>query len=210
MARFSPLKWLDDLLNPISRRMSRDMEIMRQELASWKDKLVPLAPGEWELISSHHFPIGGRKRRRKKPTIGMIGTIYQEPVAVWDYKAYPGKGDPAVLVVRTHAQEYLYKIQGPDVELVIGPYLVGLLRGTGKLYSSRKKVLLARMGPVNGNYLPIQAYDREVGAVALPSDSEAPFPRAFAFMVNDMNENERELFLALGLWEVVRQTLRRE
>lgn len=92
------------------------------------------------------------------------------------------------------------------MELGIGPYLVGVLFPDGRLISSRKKELLARIGPTNGNFLPIRVYDREVGAIALPGESEAPFPRAFAFLV-EMNDKEQELFLALALFELVRQKI---
>ncbi|MBK8492653.1 MAG: hypothetical protein IPL49_17630 [Saprospirales bacterium] len=207
MAPFSPLKWLDDLLNPLTKRMGRDMEEMRQELAPWKETLVPLAPKEWELLSSYHFPQGGgRKRRKKAPESGLFGTIYQEPVVAWSYKEYPGKGNPAILVARTYGQEYLYKRMGQDVELVIGPYLVGVLLPDGRLVSSRKKELLAKIGQPNGNYQPIWIYGREAGAITLPGESLAPFPRAFAFLV-EMNDTERELFLAVAILELVRQKM---
>ena len=206
MAPFSPLKWLDELLNPLNKRMARDIEELRHSLESWKETLVPLAPQEWELLSSHHFSLSNRKKRKKALENGFFGTIYQEPVAVWHFKHYQGKGDPAILAVRTQRQEYLYKMTGGHTEMVIGPYLVGTLLQDGRLVSSRKKELLARIGPANGNFLPVRVYDREVGAIALPGESLAPFPRAFAFMV-EMNDKEQELFLALALLELVRQKI---
>ncbi|MBK6621626.1 MAG: hypothetical protein IPH04_15095 [Saprospirales bacterium] len=205
MAEFSLIKWLEDLINPLAARISRDMAAMRNELAPWKEKLVPIMPGEWDLLSSQYVPQDGR-RRKGAPLKGLFSTIYQESVIAWSYREYQDQNHTALLVARTCKQEYLFKRVGREVEVVIGPYRVGALSADGRLISSRKKELLAQLGKPNGTYIPVLVYGHEVGAIALPSDTPVPMPRAFSF-VQDMAENEMELFLALAIYELVRQKI---
>lgn len=205
MAEFSLVQWLEDLLNPLAARITRDMASMRNDLAPWKEKLVPIMPGEWDLLSSQYVSQSGR-RRKGGPLKGLFSSIYQEPVIAWSYREYQDKNNSALLAARTCKQEYLYKRSGKEVEVVIGPYRVGTLISDGRLISSRKKELLAQLGKGNGTYIPVLVYGREVGAIALPSDTPVPMPRAFAFVL-DMAENEMELFLSLAIYELVRQKI---
>lgn len=205
MAEFSFFQWLEDLIDPLSGRITRDLASMRHDLAPWKEKLVPIMPREWELLSSYYIP-QERRKRKGAPEKGLFSTIYQEPVIAWSFKDYPGKKQTSLLVARTSKQEYLYKRTGSDTELIIGPYKVGTIGSDGKLISSRKRELLAQLDRATGTYIPVMVYGKEAGAIALPGDTYVPMPRAFAF-VNEMAENEMELFLSLAIFELVRQKI---
>jgi len=205
MAEFSFFQWLEDLIDPLSARITRDLASMRNDLAPWKEKLVPILPKEWELLSSQYIP-QDRRKRKGAPEKGLFATIYQEPVIAWSYKDYSGRTRSSLLVARTSKQEYLYKRTGTETELIIGPYRVGAIGADGKLISSRRRELLAQLDRSTGTYIPVMVYGKEVGAIALPGDTPVPMPRAFPF-VHQMAENEMELFLSLAIYELVRQKI---
>jgi len=46
--------------------------------------------------------------------------------------------------------------------------------------------------------------ERELGKLVTKSDSASPNPRAFE-LLKPMNENDEEAFLAVSLWQLVRQ-----
>lgn len=204
MSKSTFMQWLDELINPLNARIQRDIAAMRDDQALLKNSLVPLRPEELDLLSSQYLPQEAKKRKKKAPEKGIFATIYQEPFIAWSYQAYDDKDKQAVLVAQTYRQEYLYKRKGREVEIVIGPYRVGILTANGQLISSRKRETLAQFGKGNGSFLPILTYGREVGALVLPSDTSLPMPRAFAYLVADMNENERELFLSMAILQMVR------
>lgn len=204
MSKSSLMQWLDELLNPLNARMQRDMAEMREDLAKWKETLIPLhLQEELELLSSQYLPLGGKSKKKRTPESGLFATIYQEPAIAWSYRLYPDKARQAILVARTAEQEYLYKFREQEVEIVIGPYRVGSLTAARQLISSRKRELLAQYGKSNTSYMPVLVYGREVASLVLPSETPAPMPRAFAYLM-EMNENERELLISLTILEMVR------
>jgi hypothetical protein len=208
MSKLPIIQWIEDILNPLPGKMRRDMEAMRAENTEWQEKLESIPSDEWDLLSRQFIPQPGQKKRKNAPLKGLFCTIYQEPLIAWSYKAYKEAGGKAfILTACTRSQTYLYKnTGGGSTEIAIGPYRVGDLLPDGRLISSRKKELLAVAGKGNGTYTPITVYGREVGGVVIPQETQAPMPRAFAFL-SELDDKERDLFLSMAILLLVRQQI---
>ena len=196
---------------PNNRRIDADLQKMKADMNKWAgDELVPLTDEELELFSFNQEKQVMRKGITKSAK-GIFTSIYHEPVVAYSYKEYFGSGRTALLYVRTSEHEFVYRLSKKGVKIGIDNQDVGTLKEDGKLYGAKSKRLLARIHRKDELQLsPIVINEKEVASVGrYEPQNDKVGKRAFEFVREDMSKAEKEVFLSLGILEVIDQSLKR-
>lgn len=195
---------------PGSRRIQEDLKKMKADMDKWAGDLVPLTKEEVELFSFNQEKQVVRKGLSRTAK-GIFTSIYHEPVLAYSYKEYLGTGRNALLYARTRNREYVYRFHKNGVDVSVNGQPVGIVKNDSVLYSGRQNHRLARIKRENATLLPVLVNEREVASV-VKMDKQAKAKlgqRAFEFVKDDMSQEEKEVFLSLGVLEVVEQSLER-
>ncbi|MCB0571466.1 MAG: hypothetical protein KDC66_16965 [Phaeodactylibacter sp.] len=199
------------IFQPGSRRIQEDLKKMKADMDKWASGLVPLTKEEVELFSFNQEKQSIRKGLSRTAK-GIFTSIYHEPVLAYSYKEYLGSGRNALLYARTRSREYVYRFRKGNVEVSINDKPVGVMKADSVLYSGRSNRMLARVKRESDELLlPVLVNEREVGNVAkIDKGAKAKLgQRAFEFVKEDMSPEEKEVFLSLGVLEVLEQSLSR-
>ena len=193
---------------PGKRRVQEDLKKMKEEVAPWVGELVPISKEELELFSQGQIN-QALKKRMTTSAKGVFTTIYNEPIVAYNFKRYIAKEVDAVLYARTTTHEFAYRIKGGEVKVVIDNELVGTLKDNGVLYGGRRNRMIARINREEGlELMPIIVNDKEVGNLVKalpPPKTKSVDARAFEFVRDDLNEEERKIFLSLAIYELVQR-----
>ncbi len=190
---------------PSKRKVQEDLKKMKEDLASYATKLVPLSKEELELFSEEQIE-RIKKKRGSSVSKGVFTTIYNEPIVAYSYKKYIASGTNALLYARTANHEFAYRIEDGKVKIIIDNKLVGTLNEDGMLYGGKKDRLIARINRENDNLIPVIINDKEVGNLVKalpPAQSSNVNRRAFEFIRDDMEAEEKKVFLSLALLELI-------
>lgn len=190
---------------PSRKRMLKDLEHTKQEMDEWVGELVPLTEEELDTFSFNQE----KRWSRKRQTRGVFTTIYHEPVLAYSYRAYRGPGNPAVLYARTQHEDFAYLKGKEGVRIAVGGRELGTLQEDGTLLAAKGRKAIAEVSRAEGELLPVLVNKREVASVAKlnPQESSRLGQRAFQFVKDDMNQEEKDIFLSLAVLEVVNQSL---
>ena len=197
-------------LAPGSRKLQQDLDKMKEDMDKWAGELVPMTREEVELFSFNQEKHVLRKSFGKTAK-GIFTSIYHEPVLAYSYKEYLGPGKNGLLYVRTGSQEFVYRISKKGIDILVDREPVGTLKEDGVLYNKRGNRMLAQINREAGEFLPVLVNDREVANVARLKKGEGSklSQRAFEFVKNDMNKEEKDVFLSLAVLEVIEQSINR-
>lgn len=192
---------------PGTSRLKSDLQQMKVDMDKWAGELIPLTDEELELLSFNQ-----EKKVVKtgitKTAKGIYTTIYHEPILAYSYKEYAGKGKSALLYVRTARHEFVYTVKKQGIKIAMDGQSVGVLKQNGILYSSHTQKALANIKRDELDLHPVIVNNREVANVVVSKEGESKVgERAFEFVQNDLTNEEREVFLSLGILEVVQQSL---
>lgn len=195
-------------VRPGSRKIQADLKNMKKEIAKWVNDLVPISKEEMEQFSYNQIN-QVTKKGLNTTSKGVFTTIYHEAVVAYSFKKYLGSEKNALLYARTAGHEYTFRFLKKGVQVVIDKEVIGMLKPNGVLYSAKKNRMLARINREQDELTPIIVKDREVGNVvkALPEAKKGLSPRSFEFLKEDINEEEKALFLSLAILEMVEQTV---
>lgn len=192
---------------PSDRKINADIEQMRREIDKMDLNLVPWDKEELELFSLNQINQLAKKSITTRAT-GVFTSIYQEPMLAYSFKKYVSPNLNAVLYARTAEHEYVYRIRKNGIKIMIDGQAIGVLDNEGALYSPRQKQLLAKLPRESEELLlPVIVNNKEVGHIVNPKRSEAANPRAFDLVDADMTKAEEEVFLALGVLEVIQRSI---
>lgn len=196
---------------PGNRKLQEDLDKMKEDMDKWAGGLVPLTREEVELFSFNQEKHVLRKSLGGKAAKGIFTSIYHEPILAYSYKEYIGPGRNALLYVRTGGQEFVYRFGKKGVDVLVDRKKMGTLRENGALYSGSSNRMLAQINREAGDFLPVLVNNREVANVAkLNKQGSAKLSqRAFEFVREDMNKEERDVFLSLAVLEVIEQSINR-
>ena len=113
--------------------------------------------------------------------------------------------------MRTGSQEFVYRISKKGIDILVDREPVGTLKEDGVLYNKRGNRMLAQINREAGEFLPVLVNDREVANVARLKKGEGSklSQRAFEFVKDDMNKEEKDVFLSLAVLEVIEQSINR-
>ena len=149
------------------------------------------------------------KKRVTTSAKGVFTTIYNEPIVAYNFKKYIAREVDAVLYARTATHEFAYRIKGGEVKVVIDNELVGTLKDNGILYGGQHNRMIARINREQElELMPIIVNEKEVGNLvkALPTPkAKSVDARAFEFVRDDLNQEERKIFLSLAIYELVQR-----
>ena len=194
---------------PNKNRLKADLKLMKADMDKWANDLVPIGDEELEQFSFNQEKQVVRSGITKTAR-GIFTTIYHEPVMAYSYKKYPGSGRTALLYVRTANNDFVYHFNKNGVKVTIDGKEVGLLNDEGVLYGAKSKRMLGRINRKTAEVLPVIINDKEVASVAkFNATGSAKFSqRAFEFVREDLTEPEKEVFLSLGVLEVIEQSVK--
>ena len=194
---------------PGDKRLFQDLQDLKSGMQDWKPDLVPISSEELDAFSFNQEQQSVSKRMGKTAK-GVFTTIYHEPVLAYTYKAYSGPGQKAILYAETKGKAYSYIKDGKGVRIAAGQRQLGVLKEDGTLYSPNGKSAVAKIGQTANNLLPVSTADRELGSLVddPAKEDEGLGQRAFQFVPNDLEEEEKDLFLALATLELVHRTLK--
>ena len=193
---------------PSKRKVQADLEKMRNDLATKTKDLVPLDKEELEAFSQNQIQ-QIKKNRSSSASQGMFTTIYGEPIVAYTYKKYIASGSNALFYARTANHEFAYRIVDGEVKIVIDNQLVGILKPNGVLYGGQQQKMLARINREGELLLPVIVNNKKVGNLtkALPKSKDKNVnDRAFEFLRDDLDPEERKVFLSLALYELINRT----
>lgn len=190
---------------PNKKRIQQEIAKIKADMDKWVGELVPITREELELFSKSQIKQSKNKRSRTTSK-GTFKTIFEEPIVAYSYRRYLGKGNHAILYARTANHEFAYWINDKGTQLVIDNELIGTIKDNDVLYGANSNRMLARLNRSEKEMLPILVKDREVGSLVkgLPAPKDALSTRAFEFVKEDLNSEEKVLMLSLGILEMVR------
>ncbi|MEM1120084.1 MAG: hypothetical protein AAGJ18_06515 [Bacteroidota bacterium] len=194
---------------PGKNRVLADFRKMRDEISEWSDQLVPWNREEMSLLSLRQVN-QKVKRGMKKTAKGIFTSIYHEPLVVYSYRKYIAAKENAILYARTSRNEFAYRIQKKGIDVNIDGQYAGILKDNGGFYGGRRNRLLAKINRDDELKLhPIIIGEKEVASVQNPNKTDKHNPRAFQF-IREMDNKEEKMFLALAILEMVQESLQEE
>ena len=189
---------------PGKGKIRNDLRKMKNEITPWIDELVPWNREELELLSSSQVN-QKIKKGIVKTAKGVFTSIYHEPLIAYSHKKYLSSSNNAVTYARTSNHEFVYRTKKNKTELFIDNQKVGVINEKGLLHGGRKNRLLARVNQDEDTLdLPIIIGDKEVGTL-MKSQLNNINPRAFQYVAK-MKKNEEAVFLALAVFELVKDS----
>lgn len=192
---------------PGDKKINEDIAQMRQDIAKMNLDLVPWDKHETELFSLNQISQSIQKGITTTAK-GVFTSIYQEPMLAYAFKKYVSSGLNAVLFAKTSHHEYVYRIKKDTIQISIDGKALGILKDDGVLYSTRKNRVLAKVAQGSEELLlPMIVNNREVAHVVNPAKADKINPRAFDLVDENMTKEEEEVFLALGVLEVVQRSI---
>lgn len=185
-----------------SGRVDRDTNLLRREVASASQELIPLQKEELKQLA-YNREESKAKVEKLSYQRGQLFTVYYEPWAVYAHKSYSSLGKTvATTVVRTRNYEIVYKERGHKNTVEINGELVGLLNGRELIGGKRMTSKLAHIErrPAS-EYWPIYVGGKEIGGLTNRALTQQPLPRLFQFMT-ELSRGELAAVLAVVLPEL--------
>lgn len=191
---------------PSTKRISRDLDVIRKETDQWYKELIPWQKEKEIELLSLNFEKKQVKNGFDRILKGVFQSIYQEAMFTFGYIDYlKGKGKNAVLQIRTKNHEFVYRIKKKIVELYVDGKFVAVINPEGVMYSVRTRRQLGRISEVSREYFGVIIGEKEVAHLLNPDHIDRVNPRAFIILDN-MTEQEELLFSSISLIEIVLRT----
>lgn len=196
-------------LPPSKTKLWQELERMKAALIKRHPDLTPIDRHELEIVS-----YGQQKHQRRRwlstSAQGVYTTIFNEPIAAYSYKQFPGKKNSTILFIKTAEHEYAYLSRKNETTLYIDNQEVGYINYKGVLTGKRTGKVLAQLAAPKGHLLPVKVGEREIGSINQKGTSAVKGlnERAFEFLQPDISEKEEQLFLALSLQNMVEKAVR--
>ena len=193
---------------PGNKKIQADLKLMREELRSMTEDLIPLSPKELELVSLQTAETNSKKGFVKNYK-GKIQTIFHESVAAFYYRQYLSRGnsESAILFVQMLDQQYYFWIKPKEIRVVINDQFLGVIRDDTKIYAGKKETLKGYINKQKQEYWPVVVEEKEIAG--LSSGSKAGnkdlTQRAYEFVHNDLSREEKAVLLAFTFLEIVRK-----
>lgn len=187
---------------PSGKRVDADLSKFRTGSHKWKEELVPWQNEEIELVSFNHKVLVKKKGFGKEQE-GIIQSIYEEPMVYYRFKDYPGSKENSMLLVKTAKYEFVFRTKKENTKVFIDEQYLGTINSEGLFFQEGKKQILGKIEKYKFPIRPLQIGKRVIGHITFPESDHAVNPRAF-YLEKSMNDNERIIFMALGIFEIIR------
>ena len=183
-------------------QLIRDIDALRTEILSLKEKLIPFTNEEMELLSLNQSNFS-KKRGFVKLIKGIFDTIYFENLIAYVIREYSNQ--QKLILVTTTTDEFVYLVKPDKTHIYINNAEAGILTKDGKFISLRNQLL----GTVDGaDHLPTHKViinEKDFGFISNPRLKNHTIPRAFN-LLKPMNEDEKLIFLCLTLINLVEES----
>lgn len=179
----------------------RDLPMLRSELDSYKQQLIPYSREEVELLSMTQTQVK-KKGGFVKTVKGIFDTIYFEHLLAYIIRGYGGQNK--LILITTSTDEYVYLRRNNTTHVYINNRELGILTPDDKLLNTRGQEIASIDG---ADHLPthtVHIKGKNMGFINNPRFKAATTSRAFN-LLNKMDDDETMIFLALTLMNLVEE-----
>jgi hypothetical protein len=186
--------------SPQSNGFRNTIERMQKTLADRAATLVPWQSDTLSLLCAEPMEATAGGFFIKTKSEGLLGTIYQEPVAAFTKSQ---TGDALLLLVHTQADQYLLRRSRQQTDIQINNQPIGVLVGNKLLSADNTGKLLAQIDGEDGASERSLTIDNQlIGTLTLKHPVGEVNPRVIQVMQSLTPEQER-LATALALYFVL-------
>jgi hypothetical protein len=193
-------------LSPGTKKINADLASMRLHLRSQVEQLIPWKEEKELELMSLNIQFDAKKKGLDKIVFGTIQSIYFEPMVAFAYKDYVKGEHNALLYCRTSGMEYVYRIKKQSTDVYFNGELVASMDHSSTLYGLRSRNVIGAVRPYSGDLLSILIWGKDVGHMFNPLRPHSMQQRAFSILAG-MNDEQENIFLALGLYELLSRAL---
>jgi len=169
---------------------------MAQETSAWKEQVIPWEDEKEMEILSMHREYKWVKKSSSKFVVGVVYSIYQEPMLTYAFKNYIRGGTFVVMYVATQSHQFIFQKQKGRTDFFIDGDYVGYITPEWLMYSQRKR-LLGRRNRFSDYIFTLIVWDREVAHLRDPRHIDRAGTRAYE-ITEQMNEKEQLLCMAMS------------
>lgn len=186
-----------------NNKYQNDIKLMRSEIKPWLTELTPLEEEGLTLFSLNQVN-QVLKKGVNKTAKGVFTSIYQEPILAYSYKEYLGNN--ALLYARTAQHEMVYQIKKDETKIAVDGKYFATLKKDGKLYNG--KTVLGQIDQSSEKlHFPIHIGNKEIATLNNPKLLDAPEPRAFQYVADNISESEEKALVTLAALKLVEQMI---
>jgi hypothetical protein len=179
------------------KRMSTELEEVVDQLSPWEDK-------DLDLLSVEQVDL------KKKPGLhtqfsGVLSNIYHEKIVAFSYKEYYHKKKKSILVARTSAHNFSYKITKKAIEIFRDNVYLGTLKANGSFF--QENTIIAHVDQSRTmSLIPISIHGKQVASLVNPTNHAHKNARALK-LIEELSDDDRELLLSLSIFELINRSL---
>lgn len=188
----------------VKSKIKDDLKALSKQLEDVVNTLSPWGAEDLELLSVTQAQL------KKTPGIhtqmaGVVTNIYQEHLVAFAYKDYYYKKKKAILVARTSAHNFYYKITKKTVQVFRDNIHLGTLNANGSFFREDEEIANVDQSKTL-NLIPISINNKQVASLVNPVGNAHQQARALK-IIEPLNADEKELILSLSLFELISRTL---
>jgi len=190
-------------VNRLSKKVKRDILLLRDELLPYLESLVPLDREELELLSLTMENVI-MKGRFGTITKGHLSTIYSEAVAAFAYKTYDN--GEFVLNLQTTEDEYVFVGTKDGTDVYINDKEYGNIDISGVLRTFDKQLELGRLVDQSNRYSDLYVHERKLASLVNPKLKNLENARAFPVLA-DYTDNDERVLLTLSTLSIIQRSI---
>ena len=179
------------------KNFSRNLEDLVKDLSPWEDDDLDLLSVEQSVLK--------KKAGIHTQFSGVLSNIYQEKIVAFAYKDYYYKKKKAILVARTSAHSFYYKITNKAIDIFRDNIHLGTLKPNGSFFQENAEIAHVDQSKTM-NLIPISINGKQVASLVNPTGHVHKNARALK-LIEDLSENDKEIVLSLSLFELINRTL---
>lgn len=188
----------------VKSQIKTDLKKISKELQEIVENLSPWEDNDLDLLSVEQIDL------KKKPGIhtqfsGVLSNIYHEKIVAFAYKEYYHKKKKSILVARTSAHNFSYKITKKAIDIFRDNIHLGTLKPNGSFLQENIEIAHVDQSRTM-SLIPISIQGKQVASLVNPTGHVHKNARALKF-VEDLSEDDKELVLSLSIFELINRSL---
>jgi hypothetical protein len=193
-------------LTPGTKKINADLAAMRQHVKPLAEQLIPWKEEKEIELMSLNLQHTAKKKGLDKIQFGTVQSIYFEPMVAFAYKDYVKGERNALLYCRTTSMEYVYRIKKNGTDVYFNGEHVAVMDPQTTMFGLRSKNAIGAVRPYSSDLLSILIWGKDVGHMFNPFRPHSMQQRAFTILAG-LNDEQENIFLALGLYEMLTRAL---
>ena len=185
-----------------AKRLKSEREKLIEELAPYRDQLIPWDKEEMSLIS---YTISEGKTYKDQYGKGLFVSIYDEPLMSFGFKAFGHKKMNRITMVETGNHHMLYLDKHSHIDCYFNNQLVGLFRKPNLFYSPRKRLLGRINDNGGGDYKSVIYKDKELASIN-PIETDPKFnKRIFDLLKSNISREEQVILMTMSFYFLLQE-----